>query len=201
MKASPDDIKSLKEKIKTLREQLEQRLQQIENTVGASQFAVDEYKSLLKRVRMPKNVMRMRNVERIKTIYRDLAYINRLRTSTLEGAQKAYEIFNPLMQKLDIFGVDRKEFFKAVSDVYEETSMMMTYKYEIFDVVGDIMTSSSRFTNIEDVVQEIRKAFRKTERDLNKEHRYTDENLKISFTKRLDEIRRKYTPHYWEWGD
>lgn len=190
MKASSDDIKELKRQLKITIEDLRKRLQQIEERQdGASQFAVNKFKELEKM--LPKDVLKMRDISKIKTLYRDVKYISNLKTSTIKGAENAQNILDPAIERVRQYGGKEAEtmMWAAYEKLAGETNLFERFKYEIIDLISETQVAGK---NTIDVLNDIYSMFNKTVRKLEVEERYTDENLQTEFSSKLDRLRRRY---------
>lgn len=190
MKSSPDDVRELKRQLKTLLEDLQTNIAEIgKHTDSASQYAVNKYKEIEKI--LPKNVLKMRDLKKIKSLYRDVKYISQLKTANLQGAEESYNLFEPVKQRLNLFSKDqvKSEFWDKFDQLYSETPMFEQYKYEVFDIISESMVKG---VPTDKILNDILKTFRKTYEELNEKGRYTDEEMELKFSSKLDKLRTKY---------
>lgn len=190
MKASSDNIRELKLRLKEEYGVLAQRLEEVaKRPVTASQYAVEAFKKL----KIPKDIMRMRDIKRVKTLYRDIKYIERLKSATLEGAEKVKSEFGFIEERLRNFTEDnRKAAWKSYQKLYDEAPIIAQFKYEILDVITETLAEG---VDINKVLSDMQKRFRESYEKLNTEGRYTYEDLGLSYSRKLRNIRRKYFGH------
>lgn len=134
--------KELRKDINELRKELREDIRGVENYIKSLQpsefmpkVAVNKFHELDKTIK-EKGISNM-STEELKTVYRDLEYIRTLKTSTVEGAIKSKQLWQPIEEKLANFGKrEKRRFFKAYDKLYEEIPVVMQFKYQLFDIAS-----------------------------------------------------------------
>lgn len=135
--------KELRKDINDLRKELREDIKGVENYIKSLQpsefmpkVAVNKFHELDKTIK-EKGISNM-STEELKTVYRDLEYIRTLKTSTVEGAIKSKQLWQPIEEKLSTFGKrEKRRFFKAYDKLYEEIPVVMQFKYQLFDIASE----------------------------------------------------------------
>lgn len=134
--------KELRKDINELRKELREDIRGVENYIRSLQpsefmpkVAVNKFHELDKTIK-EKGISNM-STEELKTVYRDLEYIRTLKTSTVEGAIKSKQLWQPIEEKLSKLGKrEKRRFFKAYDKLYEEIPVVMQFKYQLFDIAS-----------------------------------------------------------------
>lgn len=162
---------------------LSRRIARIEG-LGASapQYAVTHYRELEKRI--PSKLTQLSDKE-LQTLYRDLRYINSLKSSTVKGALQTQKTFEPIKENLETLSKDKQRaFWEIYGKVYERTSgTMENFKYVLFETNIDyILSGQDVDTAVEEIIDEYNKS-------LEEMGSYgTDEDFKLLFTSRLKNL-------------
>lgn len=184
MKASTLNRKEQQKEVRRLVKNLSRRIARIENlNLSGSQYAINKYRQLEKT--LPKNLGKATD-KQIQTLYRDLKYSDSLKTSTVKGAKETMKTFEPIREKLSILSKDtRQKFWEAYGKLYENSSTMANFKYELFDVLSDVMLQG---VDTEQLVLDIIDEYMNTLEQLGGE--VTDEEIKVLFTDKLTSFKK-----------
>lgn len=186
MKATELTDKALRNEIYKLRRKLRTSVGEVKELAKTSPiiptYAVSHMQKL-ERIFRKTSVSNMSNAELLST-YRELKYVEGLKTSTKEGAIKSSEVFTPIEEKLKAFSPElREQFWQVYGKAYGEQKLLDRYKYEIFDTVIDRVNSS---TDSGEMALKVVDAYQKT---LEKEGKNTtDDKFILSFTKELQDL-------------
>ena len=134
-----------------MNEDLQRRISEIEaHPESALQSASQTYRKYISSLGIDLE-SDMKDVEwrDIKSIYRNLRYISDLKTSTLEGAKKAYTTWQPIYKKMEEMYSKNPEMAKTnmqkideiVNKLYEISDVYRIYKYEIRDAATDMVNA------------------------------------------------------------
>lgn len=145
-------------------------------------YAVNLYRDLEKTI--PKRLTELSDKD-LRTLYRDLRYINSLKSSTVKGALQAQQKFEPIKAKLSVLSKETQDkFWSIYGRLYEKTGgEMEKFKYELFETNIDYIYSGS---SVDDAFEEIINEYNASLEDED-----TDEEVRISFTNKLKNLRRK----------
>lgn len=131
----------------------------------------------------------------VKDLYRDLKYIQGLKSSTLEGAKESVETFGDTKKFLESLSQEKqKQFWDIYNRAYKNLSptLIERFKYDVFGVVSNEMLLGQ---NIDDIFEKIQEAF-----DNAYEEGYTEveqgelfaENLELLFSDSFENLFDKY---------
>lgn len=159
---------------------LSRRIERIEGLgSSAPQYAVSAYRELEKRI--PKRLTELSSTE-LTTLYRDLRYINSLKSSTVNGAIQTQSKFEPIKAKLEALSPDtQKNFWDIYGKLYERTSgTMENFKYELFEANIDYIYGGQE---VDKAVEEILSEYDSTLKELGGD--VSDAEIKVLFTSKL----------------
>ena len=184
MKASTLSRKEQQKEVRRLVKNLSRRIARIENlNLSGSQYAINRYREIEKT--LPKN-LRTATDKQIQTLYRGVRYVDSLKTGTVKGAKETMKTFEPIKEKLSILSKDtRQKFWEAYGKLYENSSTMANFKYELFDVLSDVMLQG---VDTEQLVIDIIDEYMNTLEQLGGE--VTDEEIKVLFTDKLTSFKK-----------
>lgn len=185
MIASRLTVKEMRKESRRIIKNLSRRIERIER-LGASapQYAVEHYRKLEKR--LPARLTQLSEKE-LTSLYRDLRYINALKSSTVKGALQTQKTFEPIKQKLEVLSPDsQRKFWEIYGKLYEITGNTMEgFKYELFETNIDYIYGGQ---DVDTAVQEIINEYDRTLKEMGSYA--SDEEIKILFTSRLKELHR-----------
>ena len=175
--------KELKKEIKRYTDKLRKRIKRI-RVLGdkAMQDAVakfDEYINNRKKI-TPKT-------ERAELLsyYRQLRYIDSLKSSTVKGALATKNKFEPIRDRLNTLSKTQQEkFWEIYGKLYETNATMEKFKYEIFNESIDEVFGA---TETDKIVQDIIDEYNETLKDLGSEAD-TEQIRKKLFTNKIDKM-------------
>lgn len=164
---------------------LSRRVERIEKLgLDNVRYAAQQFREL--QASTPKNLNKLSDKE-LRTLYRDLRYIDRLKTSTVKGAKQAQAKFEPIREKLEPLSQPLKDkFWEIYGKVYEELGgTAERFKYEVFDVTTDyIYDGADTDKAVLDIVEQYRTALKELGSNA------TDEEVKLLFTNQLKTLRK-----------
>lgn len=179
---SPSEMRKESRRLLT---NIRKRIDRIEGLgSSAPQYAVNRFREIEKDV--PKKLSDLSD-EKLRTLYRDLRYINNLKSASVKGAKEVQQKFEPIKNNLTALSPEtRKKFWEIYGKVYEITSgTMENFKYEIFETNIDYIYSGQ---DIDKAVSEIINEYNKSLKELG--GNATDENVKLLFTSKLQTLRK-----------
>ena len=134
MVSSELNSEQLVKEIRKINKNLSRRLNRIEKRgLEVSAFAINQYKEL--KEKMPKGKeLRKLDKNELQSYYRDIKYINSLKTSTVKGALNTKNRFEPVQEKLNALSQDKRDkFWEIYGKLYSYNPYLEKFKYEIFD--------------------------------------------------------------------
>ena len=175
------DDKTLRKETRRLIKNISRRIERIEkyDKITTPQYAVENYRSL----NIPKRLDKLSRKE-LENLYRDLSYIERLKSSTVKGAKEVQRKLEPIKNKLEVLSPEaQKKFWKIYGKQYEITSgTFEKYKYEVWGTIVDMMYQGK---TEESIIEDIINAYDDSLEAL--EGKDNENELSILFT---DELRR-----------
>jgi len=183
MNRTPDETK---QEIRKLIRNIGRRVKNIEE-LGfiAPQYATQRFHELTDN---SKSLSDMTEKE-LNTLYRDLKYIDNLKSSTVKGAIDVGRNFEPIKQDLDTLSEStKKKFWEIYEKFYERTAgTAEAYKYIVFEQNIDEIFSGN--TDVDDIVHKLIEAYDKSLMETGGD----DENaMRIRFSSNLEDIFGKY---------
>lgn len=183
------NAKEKRKEIRKLITNLSKRVNRIE-ALGdkVPQYATKSFRSLQKKI--PKRLTSLDDEELTK-LHRNLRYINSLKTSTVKGAIKAQEEYEPIKAKIQALSPEkRREFNRIYNKLYEETgNLTERFRYEVYGTAIDYVYGG---VDIDEVYAKVKEIFDEAYEEVQLGgFGGTDEALKISFTAKLDELRKQ----------
>lgn len=152
------DVQKLLEENKKLIRNLSRRAKEIERLgETASQFATKKFRDLMSKT--PKDLTKLTDKE-IRTLNRDLKYINTLKSSKLRGAISSEKNYGKIDYYINAGYINSKEMW----DIYEKIgegkgNLLENFKYEILDTIVEL----SPVQDEDEIVHNIRKMFDKSQ--------------------------------------
>lgn len=144
----------LEKEVKRLYRNLSRRIEKVRALENAPTYAVKDFDEATKNYAGRTSKMSM---QELLNLERDLEYINELKTSTVKGALKAKETFEPIADKLENFSKKSQDKFWELYGKFMETlNIMDKYKYDVMDVVMDYTTAG---VSVDEAVEEMQKKF------------------------------------------
>lgn len=185
MLASKLSPKEMRQESRRLIKNISRRIKRIEG-LGSStpQYAVNAYRDLEKKI--PNRLTQLSNKE-LNTLYRDLRYVNSLKSSTVKGALHTQSKFEPIKEKLEVLSPStKKKFWEIYGKLYERTSgTMENFKYELFETNIDYIYGGQEADKaVADIIEEYDKTLKELGGNV------TDEEIKVLFTSKLQSLRK-----------
>lgn len=185
--------KSKSEMIKDIRkieQNLSRRVANIEKREDLPQFGAESFRKYQQRVKNKlggKKSLTSLTEEQVRTIHRDVRYLNTLKSTSIKGAEQARDMYLPVKQKLETLSPDlRKKFWSIYEKVVERFGYMDMFKYELFESNIDYIYGGESDTD--KAVAEIFELYDKTLKELG--GNVTDEEIKVLFTSKLQSLRK-----------
>ncbi len=178
---------NLLEKTEKLVRDLSERVEKIEGLGNsAPQYATQAFRNL----DIPENLEDL-SEEKLQTLYRDLKYIDNLKTSTLQGAINAQQTWEPIKDKLDILSPKTQnkfwDIYNKITDRFGGT--YINYKYTIMETVEDYLFGHTNLDiDIDRAIDQIMEKYDETLEELGS--KADDENTSILFTSKLKTFRK-----------
>ena len=155
--------------------------------IALEKSASTDYKKFLKEYKIlgkstPEKVLRNE--------YRDLRYIDQLKTSTVKGAREAFENFADISGMLDALSrTERDKFWEIYKRFYETSGgMAERFKYEVFEAIIDAQYSGM---DADEFSENLNKIFDQVYGE-SKGAGGTDAELELLFTEKLADILKSY---------
>lgn len=146
------EIKALKKQISRLNNNLKRRIRNIEQSTETYKFSADKYNKLDKS-------LRGKDKQQLKDLFRDLLYIDNLKTSRFTGAVEANKTYGKIEKNLTSLSPKLKdEFWDAYGRIYENYGGAITekYKYIFWEAVSQRQYSGE---SVDDIVKGIIEKF------------------------------------------
>lgn len=183
MNRTPDETK---QEIRKLIRNIGRRVKNIEELgESAPQYATKRFHEITDN-RKPLSEM---TEKELNTLYRDLKYVDNLKSSTVKGAILVQHNFEPYNNVLQILSENaRKKFWEIYDKFYERTAgTAEAYKYIIFEQNIDEILSGN--TDVDEIVHNLIEAYDKSLMETGGD----DENaMRIRFSSNLEDIFGKY---------
>lgn len=176
----------MREESRVLIRSLKSRIANVEG-LGASapQHAVNLFRELEKTI--PKRLTSLSDKE-LRTLYRDLKYINALKSSTVQGAKRAQKTFEPIRTTLESLSKPTQDkFWSVYGRMFERLGgIFEDYKYEIMNADIDYILQGQ---DVDKTTADLIKTFDKTLMELGSSA--TDEKVRVLFAKKIKELQRQ----------
>lgn len=183
MLAENSDYKTILKESQRLYKNLSRRMTNIMKYGDkASQHAVSKWKEF--NDEFPERITKRLEPKKLVSIYRDLKYINALKTSTVKGAIRTKKVFVPVKEKLNVLSKSSQDkFWDIYSKLYEHTTTMERFKYELFDTIIDYVYEG---IDEDKAVIDIIRAYDQSLMQM--EGAGTDEQVRLLFTSKLEKL-------------
>lgn len=165
--------KEMRKEISRLKKNISRRIDRIEKRKDSlSQFAVQKYKNI-KNLNNLKNL----NAKEVRVLYRDLKYVNNLKSATVSGALDVKQNFEEISNKVSNLSQEKQqEFWDTYQKALEESPLYEKYKYEVFENIIDSMMEGQ---DSEEIINNIIEAYERTSLSLGDD--YDEEDFKELF--------------------
>lgn len=132
--------KEIRSEIRKLQRNLSRRITSIERRPTLPQYAVKRYREL----EIPSQLSKISTTE-LRDLYRDLRYINAMKTATVKGAEKARKEYEPIREQLETLSAQKQgDVWRLYQKLYEQNPTIDKFKYLILSVITDeIMQGTS----------------------------------------------------------
>lgn len=191
MKANQLKGEYLLKEVEDLYEELNDRIYEIEKAgYSLKKDASHRFRELQKKV--PNNFSELNDKE-LRSIYRELKYIDDLKTSTLRGAEEAQTMYKDIEDIVDKLGPRVKQrFWKLYDNLYERNQLAaLAYKYDILNALSTSTEKSrSKMKDMSRVEEEIMNMFDILETGFDGD--YTSPEFSAYLTDTLQYINTKY---------
>lgn len=175
----------MRKESKRLIKNISARISRIEGLgSSAPQYAVNRFRQLEQN--LPAKLTDLSDSQ-LRTLYRDLRYIENLKSSSVKGAKEVAVKFEPIKEKLDALSpTTKKKFWEIYGKLYERTSgTMENFKYELFAANIDYIYGGQEVDKaVMDIIEEYDKTLEYLGGNAN------DEEIKLLFTQKLRSLRK-----------
>lgn len=122
-----------------LKEDLDKRTKEIKGLGYSTPFsATEQYDKLRKD--LDKTELGQKDIIELTNLYRDLKYINDLSTSSVKGAERAYNEWTPVQEQLSYLSKDKQDqFWKIYEKLIENVGYQPQYKYDDFQTIMEYL--------------------------------------------------------------
>lgn len=160
MKANQLKGEYLLKEVEDLYEELNDRIYEIEKAgYSLKKDASHKFRELQKKV--PDNFSELSDKE-LRSIYRELKYIDDLKTSRLQGAEEAQIMYKDIEHIVNNLGPQiQKRFWKLYDNLYERNqAAALAYKYDILNALAtSVEKSRSKKADMQRIEDEIMNMF------------------------------------------
>lgn len=183
----------LRKEIYKLNYNLKRRTERIEKKYGSDIAAVRKYKE----IQIPKYLSKVEDIKDLRRLYRDLSYINDLKTSSVKGVQNYLAYSNDIIGKVkniwsDFDEDDKRKYYQVLSRMEEYFGgIYERYKYEVMDVLVDVMKKEDN-RDINEITNTFIETYLQTDYENYLKERegqgYDAKEFRIQYSKRLRDI-------------
>lgn len=165
--------KEMRKEVSRLKKNISRRLDRIAKKPDTlSQFSVKKYKEIENL-----NDLKNLNAEQVRVLYRDLKYVNSLKSATVKGAYEAKQNFEEIRNHLDTLSQEKQdEFWSTYQKALEESPLYKNYKYEVFEHIIDSMFEGQ---GSDKIINDIIEAYKRTSLQLGDD--YDEKDFKELF--------------------
>ena len=179
MKAVEIERDDLIKESQRLYRNISRRLKRIQEIEKAPEYALINFRKLQEKY--PRDIRKLDDKE-LKSFYRQVKYIDELKSSRIENINKMKETWTPIEEALKIFSKEAKDKFWEIYGKIYENAPNERYKYDVFSVIQQKMMYGE---DVDDIAEQIIDLYWKTTNDYSE----VDENeFSIRFTDRLYEL-------------
>lgn len=178
----------LLKEVRRLRKNIGGRIKKIDAlNIDLNRSASKDFKKFLQTY---KNIGKDTTEKELRSAYRDLKYIDQLKTSTVKGAKKAYEDFKDVEGLVNILSPGKqKEFWDVYQKLYEVSGgMAERFKYDVF---SEVINAEIQGVDMEELALKITELYEKVY-ERTKFGNGTDDELELRFTKSLGKFLEFY---------
>lgn len=138
MKAENLSRNELRKETRRVLKNISRRIARIDALENAPRYAVNRFREIEKNV--PSRLTQLSEND-LRNLYRDLIYVNRLKSSTVKGAKEVEKTFEPIARKIEELPEEqRKKVFKVYEMFYGSVGGIAShYKYEVLDYAADAL--------------------------------------------------------------
>lgn len=161
---------------------LNERLGRIREMENAPVYALNKFRELQENY--PRDIRRLSDSE-LRKYYRQLRYINSLKSSRVESVRKMSQTWTPISSSLKIMSKkSQNEFWDIYKKIYENTGISELFKYDLLEYI-----THKRIWEGEDsdeIVSTVTELFNKVNRGRSKDE--LDKETAIRFADELYEL-------------
>lgn len=184
MKASNLNANELAKDIRRIEKNLKQRVAHIEAHEDLPQFGAESFRKFEDRLhrKLDGKPLSSLTEEELRSLHRDIRYINDLKSTSIRGAEIARDKYLPIKERLEALSPElRDRFREAYNKLVGENKLLEQFKYDIMGVDIDMIYGGSQ---ADDIYFTIREVVDKTLEKLGSG--YTDEEFKLLLTSELE---------------
>lgn len=174
------EIKELRREIYSLRKIIRSDIRQVKNAAKDNhlipQSAINQMRKLEQKMRQTA-VSKMTGTQ-LRSTYRGLMHIHGLKSGTLEGATKVAERLQGLLsQAQQLTPQQLRKTWEVYHKLVEQSAIFQKYKYEILEVVPDVVTKTR--LSADELAIRIEKLYDQTVRGVVDEKQYKSKTSKM----------------------
>ena len=177
--------------IQRLERNIRKRVEHIESREDLPQFGAESFRKYEKRKanKLDKKRLTSLSEKDLTTLYRDIKYLNDLRSLNIKGAEYAKEKYLPIKNMLETFSPDMREKFKeAYSKLVSNYALTDKYfKYEVQGAEMELMLSGQ--SNTDEIYRRIKELFDET---LFENPDANETELRVLFADKLKNISQRF---------
>lgn len=184
MKASNLNANELAKDIRRIEKNLKQRVAHIEAREDLPQFGAESFRKFEEKLhrKLDGNLLSSLTEAELRTLHRDIRYINDLKSTSIKGAEMARDKYIPVKDKLDALSPEiRNKFWEIYGKLVDENRLLEQFKY---DIMGADINLIYGGTQADEIVDTIRELYDTTLEELGRNA--TDEDIKVLFTSKLE---------------
>lgn len=174
--------KELIEQIKAERRKVAERIRRIEARPELPQYAVERFREVEQGI--PNRYAKL-DEKQLRELHRELRYINAMKTSRIEGAEKALEEFEPIHDLIKTLSENKQaDIWRAYEKLFNEAPTIDKFKYDVLSVITDLTFMG---VSGDDIHRNIMKLYDEAYR---MEEKGNTNGAKVLFTQGLQTLRK-----------
>lgn len=159
---------------------LSKRLKRIQKIENAPEYALLRFRELQEN--SPRDIRKLNDKE-LRAYYRQLKYINSLKSASVKGALSVASKWSPVKEKLNSLSRDKEaKFWSVYGKLYEETGISNRFKYDVFENISARMMQGE---DAEDILNSILELYKELKSENPEE---SEDDFSIRFSNELDQF-------------
>lgn len=185
------DKSELIKEIQRLERNIRKRVENIEAREDLPQFGAESFRKYEKRKANKLDGKKLTSLSEkdLTTLYRDISYLNDLKSLSIKGAEYAKEKYLPIKNMLETFSPNMKEKFReAYSKLVSNYGLTDKYfKYEVQGAEIELMLSGQ--SNTDEIYRRIKELFDET---LFENPDANETEIRVLFADKLKDISQRF---------